>query len=70
MTPSAAESAAQLAGRMHIEGSNPAFQDGRPVVLNVNLSGDVEQALQAALGFYRLPAEIMRAIETLEPRRR
>jgi hypothetical protein len=62
--------AAQLAGRMHIEGSNPAFQDGRPVVLNVNLSGDVEQALQAALGFYRLPAEIMRAIETLEPRRR
>ena len=62
--------AAQLAGRMHIEGSNPAFQDGRPVVLNVNLSGDVEQALQAALGFYRLPAEIMRALETLEPRRR
>jgi hypothetical protein len=61
--------AAQLGGRMRIEGNNPAFQDGRPVVLNVNLSGDVEQTIQAALGLYRLPAEIMRAIQTLEPRR-
>jgi hypothetical protein len=60
--------AAQLAGRMRVEGNNPGFQDGHPVVLNVNLSGDIEQTLQAALGLYRLPAEIMRAARSLEPR--
>jgi hypothetical protein len=59
-----------LVGRMRIEGHNPAFQEGRAVVLNVNLSGDVEQALQAALGLYRLPAEILRRVETLEPGQR
>src|SRR5262249_40927415 len=59
-----------LVGHMRIEGRKPAFQHGRAVVLNVNLSGDVEQALQAALGLYRLPAEILRRLETLEPDRR
>lgn len=60
----------QTAARLHIEGRNPSFQDGHRVNLNVNLSGALEQALQSALGVFRVPAELLRGIETLERARR
>lgn len=68
-TPSAAGAPAMQA-RMRLEGRNPGFQEGRPINLNVNLSGELEGAARAALGLYRLPAELLRGATPLEPARR
>lgn len=65
-TPSAPGATPTMQARMRVEGSNPGFQEGRRVNLNVNLSGEIEDAIRSALGLYRLPAEILRGVETLE----
>lgn len=35
--------------RVHVQGRNPKIQEGRPVDLTVNLTGNIGQAIQAEL---------------------
>jgi hypothetical protein len=44
--------------KVHARGRNPNFQQGRPVVLNVNVEAPVQSLLQAGLVAYRVPEEI------------
>lgn len=69
-TPAPPGQTPTMQARMRLEGSNPGFQEGRRINLNVNLSGELEDAIRSALGLYRLPAEILRGVETLERDRR
>lgn len=48
----------QLDVKVHARGRNPNFQQGRPVVLNVNVEAPVQSLLQAGLAAYRVPEEI------------
>ena len=48
----------QLDVKVHARGNNPNFQQGRPVVLNVNVEAPVESLLRAGLIAYRVPEEI------------
>jgi hypothetical protein len=50
--------AGELDVTVHARGSNPNFQQGRPVVLNVNVEAPVQSLLQAGLVAYRVPEEI------------
>ena len=44
--------------KVHARGSNPNFQQGRPVVLNLNVEAPVASLLRAGLAAYRVPEEI------------
>lgn len=44
----------ELTAGLHLEGANPAFQDGQPFHFNVNLSGDVEKTIRSILFVYAL----------------
>jgi hypothetical protein len=48
----------QLDVKVHARGRNPNFQQGRPVVLNVNVEAPVQSLLQSGLAAYRVPEEI------------
>jgi len=48
----------QLDVKVHARGNNPNFQDGRPVVLNVNVEAPVGSLLRAGMAAYRVPEEI------------
>jgi hypothetical protein len=48
----------QLDVKVHARGNNPNFQQGRPVVLNVNVEAPVQSLLRAGLAAYRVPEEI------------
>ena len=48
----------QLDVKVQVRGSNPNFQQGRPVVLNVNVEAPVSSLLRAGMLAYRVPAEI------------
>ena len=48
----------QLDVRVQVRGSNPNFQQGRPVVLNVNVEAPVSSLLRAGMLAYSVPAEI------------
>jgi len=48
----------ELDVKVHARGSNPNFQEGRPVVLNVNVEAPVDTLLRAGLATYRVPEEI------------
>lgn len=43
---------------VHLRGSNPRFQDGRPVEFNLNLEARLSDLLQASLTEYRIPQVI------------
>jgi hypothetical protein len=48
----------QMDVKVHARGSNPNFEQGRPVVLNVNVEAPVQSLLRAGLAAYRVPEEI------------
>ena len=48
----------QLDVKVHARGRNPNFQQGRPVVLNVNVEAPLQSLLRAGLAAYRVPEEI------------
>jgi hypothetical protein len=43
---------------LHVRGTNPGFQQGRPVVLNLNLEANVSDLVRAGVTSYRVPEEI------------
>jgi hypothetical protein len=43
---------------LHVRGTNPGFQDGRPVVLNLNLEANVADLVRAGVTSYRVPEAI------------
>ena len=43
-----------------LKGNNPNMYDGKEVHLNVNITGDVIQAITASLGMYKLPQEMLK----------
>lgn len=43
---------------LHVKGTNPSFQDGRPVELNLNLDAHVSDLVRAGVSSYRVPAVI------------
>jgi hypothetical protein len=47
--------------RLSTKGHNPAVKDGHPFVLNINLSGNLEQLLGVVLEGYRLSDRAIRA---------
>jgi Dicarboxylate transport len=51
--------------RLRVEGRNPAFQDGRAVVLNLNLTGALEETLSSVLGGLQMSDTVRRAIDAL-----
>ncbi|MFQ5915634.1 MAG: YdbH domain-containing protein [Nitrospinota bacterium] len=48
---------------LHLRGSNPDFFKGRPVELNLNLSGQLDQMLQRGLKGYKIPETIIRQFQ-------
>jgi Dicarboxylate transport len=48
----------QLDVKVHVRGNNPNFQQGRAVVLNVNVEAPVQSLLRSGLSAYRVPEEI------------
>jgi hypothetical protein len=46
---------AALAIALHVRGTNPAFQDGRPVELNLNLEAQLADLVRAGRASYRVP---------------
>lgn len=44
-----------MAVKLAIHGANPAFYDGYPVALNLNLSGALDRILRQSLDAYRIP---------------
>jgi hypothetical protein len=40
---------------LKVRGANPEFQDGYPVVLNVNLSGALDTIVQRGINTWRIP---------------
>jgi hypothetical protein len=48
----------ELDVKVHARGSNPNFQQDRPVILNVNVEAPVASLLKAGLAVYRVPEEI------------
>ena len=48
----------QLDVKVQVRGSNPNFQQGRPVVLNVNVEAPVSSLLKAGMLAYSVPDEI------------
>lgn len=55
------DSAGQLAVLMKVEGKNPKVYDGRPVKLNVNLTGDVLEFVQKNILFLTSPETLLNA---------
>jgi hypothetical protein len=43
---------------LHVKGTNPAFQDGRPVELNLNLDAHLSDLVRAGVSSYRVPQVI------------
>jgi len=48
---------------LRLNGANPGFQDGRPVALNLNLSGALEAVLRDSLRSYRIPDAVRERIQ-------
>jgi hypothetical protein len=47
-------------------GSNPDFYDGRPVNLNLNLEGALDNLFKFNLGTYSIPDRIRKQLENFE----
>lgn len=47
-------------------GANPDFYDGRPVNLNLNLEGDLDNLVKFNLGTYSIPDRIQKQLENFE----
>jgi hypothetical protein len=47
--------------QLKIEGSNPAVKDGHPFILNISLSGSLDEALASVLEAYRLSGRALKA---------
>lgn len=43
---------------LHVKGTNPGFQDGRPVELNLNLDAHLSDLVRAGVSSYRVPEVI------------
>ncbi|MEE9568074.1 MAG: YdbH domain-containing protein, partial [Candidatus Binatia bacterium] len=48
---------------LQLHGSNPDFFKGRPVELNLNLSGLLDQMLQRGLNVYKIPETIIKRLQ-------
>ena len=51
-----------MAVKVHARGYNPNFQDGRPVVLNVNVEARLADLLKAGQAAYRVPEEVEKRV--------
>jgi hypothetical protein len=52
------ELAGEVQVALHVRGTNPDFQDGRPVELNLNLEAHLADLVRAGAASYRVPQEI------------
>ncbi|MEM7651957.1 MAG: YdbH domain-containing protein [Pseudomonadota bacterium] len=59
LTPDAGKASPETQVSMRIEGANPSFYDGYPVVFNLNVSGDLGNIVAQSLRGYRTP-EVVR----------
>lgn len=48
----------EMAARLVIRGANPAFYDGTPVALTLNLSGALDRVIRRGIDAYRLPQRL------------
>jgi len=48
--------------RLHLRGSNPDYQRGRPVVFNLNVESRLADLLRREAASYRIPAEVERRL--------
>jgi len=51
---------------LQLRGSNPDFFKGRPVDLNLNLSGLLDQILQRGLNVYKIPETIIKRLQKFD----
>ena len=51
---------------LQLHGSNPDFFKGRPVELNLNLSGLLDQILQRGLNVYKIPETIIKRLQKFD----
>ncbi len=58
----------KLKAELYLEGNNPAVYDGRPVQLTINITGDVLSLIQRSADIYALPEEILKQMQSGEPR--
>ncbi|HXH01937.1 MAG TPA: YdbH domain-containing protein [Candidatus Competibacteraceae bacterium] len=55
----------EMSATGRIEGSSPQFQDGRPLALNLNLSGALAALLRDSADAYRLPETLRQRLQRL-----
>jgi len=61
----------EMIAKIRVSGANPEFQGGRPVRLNLNLSGKLVSILRQSLRVYRIPEEVrQRMMEYRQQQRR
>jgi hypothetical protein len=61
----------ELSVKVHARGRNPGYQQGRPVVLNLDVQARLADLVRAGQAAYRVPAEVEERVErALDPEKR
>jgi hypothetical protein len=63
------DTAGDMQAQVHVRGRNPNFQEGRPVVLNVNVEAQLAALVKSGVAAYRVPAAVEERVQRVLERR-